>query len=176
VLRRKVSLQLIAAAEDWMTKQPDGYNNFREWLPPSFYRGLRVAAQNMQTPELRTRDCARLLGTDRAAPLQFLFLRVLPRLSPVRIVLDADAPWLKVGKPFPKQFGLQVFVFSRDHKPPHIHIECPPGNPLTRYLWPDLVPYPKDPRLGSSEEKALHEYVGIHGLAIARKVAAVPWQ
>jgi hypothetical protein len=154
-----------------MLTQPEGYRDFRQWLPPAFDEGRRQAAVHMS----RAKASVNVL-VNGSHPAEFLFFRVNPGRSPVRIVLDAALPWLRVAKPFPVQFGLQVHVRTNDHKPPHIHIDCPPGTPYTRYLWPDLVPFPKDPRLRSSQEKSLRLYVERHGEAIARKVTSVAWQ
>jgi len=165
---------LLDSAQAWMTTQPEGYRDFKQWLPPAFDDGRRRVAVHMSPVRAMTN---RLCSCGYPFhPAEFLFFRVNPRRAPVRIVLDAALPWLMVAKPFPKQFGLQVYVFPNDHKPPHIHIDRPPGTPYTRYLWPDLKPYPNDARLRSSEEKALRRYVAVHGARIAQKVGAVVWQ
>jgi len=106
---------------------------------------------------------------------RFLFFHISPLKSHVYIIMDIDVPWLRIAKPFPYHFGLQVYVYTNDHKPPHIHIDCPRGTAYTRYLWPELTPYPNDPRLSSSQEKALRSYISAYGSAIQHKVAAVPW-
>ena len=169
--RRARSRLLLDSAQAWMLTQPEGYRDFKQWLPPAFDEGRRQAAVHMS----RAKASVNVL-VNGSHPAEFLFFRVNPGRSPVRIVLDAALPWLRVAKPFPVQFGLQVHVRTNDHKPPHIHIDCPPGTPYTRYLWPDLVPFPKDPRLRSSQEKSLRLYVERHGEAIARKVTSVAWQ
>ena len=169
--RRSAAKLLVDAAEAWMLKQPEGYHDFEKWLPPHFEKGRRQAACYMAPVKAMTN----ILSTN-SHPAEFIFFQITPRRCPVRIVLDANLPWLTVAKPFPKQFGLQVHVRTNDHKPPHIHIDCPPGTEYTRYLWPSLTPYPNDARLKTSDEKGLRKYVAAHGTAIARKIAAVPWQ
>ncbi len=178
-LRRGNAKALIAAAESWMLTQPQGYRDFQQWLPPRFRMGREIAAESMSRVHALT-----MLLLDRSQPAtfwkvlgdRFLFFRIGPRQSPSYIVMDVDVPWLRIAKPFPKQFGLQIYVYPNDHKPPHIHIDCPPGTQYTRYLWPELTPYPNDPRLRSSQEKALRRYIAAHGLAIEQKVASVPWK
>ena len=65
---------------------------------------------------------------------------------------------------------------SNDHKPPHIHIECPPGTPRTRYHWPELTPLRDDRPLRAAEEKRLRKYLEVHGPAIDRKITSTPWK
>jgi hypothetical protein len=172
VCRRHASGPLVDSAKAWMLTQPEGYRDFKQWLPPNFDAGRRRAAAYMSPP---ARAATNVLLND-SHPAEFVFFRVNSRRSPVRIVLDAALPWLRVAKPFPVDFGLQVHVRTNDHRPPHIHIDCPPGTPYTRYLWPELMPFPKDARLRTSQEKSLRRYVDRYGAAIERKVAAVSWQ
>jgi hypothetical protein len=171
VIGRRAPRRFREAAAAWMLTQPEGYRDFAQWLPPRFQEGRRRAACCMSRPKAVANILA--IGSH---PAEFVFFQVSSRACPVRIVLDAHAPWVRVGRPFPKQFGLQVYVFPNDHRPPHIHIDRPPGTPYTRYLWPDLTPFPSDRRLRSSEEKDLRRYVAVHGAAITKKVAAVQWQ
>lgn len=179
-LRRLCHARRVDALERWMLTQPPGYRNFKQSLPPRFTDALREAATHMslaRSKKKKVRVAAAMnLLSHGSHPAEFLFTGINPRRSPTSVVFDAAVPWLRVAKPFPKQFGLRVHVFSNDHKPPHIHIDCPPGKPYTRYLWPDLKPYPGDVRLSKSSEKGLNSYIAVHGGAIARKVAAVPWR
>jgi hypothetical protein len=170
----------LASLQDWMLTQPDGYRQFRNALPPRYTTALRDAAAYMFRAPGRNKKVVIASVTNKLVhgshPAEFLFTAINPRRSPTFVVLDASVPWLRVTKPFPKQFGLQVHVFPNDHKPPHIHIDCPPGNAFTRYLWPDLKPYPGDARLRKADEKGLQRYLVVHGNAIAKKVGTVPWQ
>lgn len=43
-------------------------------------------------------------------------------------------------RPFPKHNGVVVKVHSREHPPPNIHVEMPPGKEVTRCEWPSLEP------------------------------------
>jgi len=176
-LRRSASPRLVRAAADWMATQGRGYCDFRKWLPPNFAGGERTAACFI------TIDQAVMLGmvcvacnTSAPYPAEFLFRNLARRQVPTYVVLDHSIRWIRVVKPFPKDFGLQVHVHANDHKPPHIHVECPPGTPYSRYQWPDLNPLRGDPRLGARDEKRLEQYVALHGAAIGRKIAAIPWK
>lgn len=199
-LRRNAGLRHLAAvAESWMGAQGPGYCDFADWLPPNKTAGERLATVHMSTAQAdawhKTHAQAsttapvkpggvpspmpagvvnRLHGGQH--PADFLFRRPAIRQAPVVLVIEPGVPWVRVGKPFPKEYGLQIYVYSNDHKPPHIHIDCPPGSFRTRYTWPDLRPLPGDSALRSSEEKHLRQYMSVHRQAIARRVAAIPWQ
>lgn len=170
-LHRRASLKLEKAASAWMATQGPGYCDYSKWLPPRFNDGEREAASNMTAESFVLNGLA-----DAQHPVEFLFRSASSRRVPVYIILDLAVPWLRVVKPFPKDFGLQVYVYSNDHKPPHIHIECPPGTRRTRYRWPELTPLPRDSRLRASEEKRLRQYVDLYGPPIGRKITAIPWK
>lgn len=170
-LRRRASSKLVQAASDWMATQGPGYCDFNKWLPPNFTDGKRRAAA---LATVKAACVNRLTGAQH--PAEFLFQNASSRPVPVYIVLDLSVPWVRVAKPFPKDFGLQVYVHSNDHKPPHIHIDCPPGTPRTRYQWPQLTPLRGDRPLGANEEERLRQYVAVYGPAIRRKITAIPWK
>ena len=109
-----------------MGAQGPGYCDFSKWLPPRFTNGERHVSVSMT----KTAAVINFL-TGVQHPAEFLFRNASGRPVPVYIVLDLSVPWVRVAKPFPKAFGLQAFVYSNDHRPPHIHIECPPGTPRT---------------------------------------------
>ncbi len=75
---------------------------------------------------------------------------------------------------------MKVDVHMKDHPPPHVHIDIPPGKHFTRYLWPELTAMKGDPELSSDLQKALDEYFADYGAKIDAKVRAVyttaaPW-
>ena len=164
-----------------MTTQPPGYCDFSKWLPPAFTKGQRELVDNIRVIALA--ECTMSL-CDSPLPrpvivnlaTEFLFRGAPTRRVPVYIVLDQSVPWVRVARPFPKQFGLQVLVHYNDHNPPHIHIECPPGTDRCRYKWPELTPYGKDSPLRGKNEELLRKYVEVHGRDIAKKVQDTPWQ
>ncbi|MFQ5799991.1 MAG: hypothetical protein ACE5H0_15045, partial [Bacteroidota bacterium] len=170
-LHRCASLKLEKAASAWVATQGPGYCDFSKWLPPRFNDGERKAGSNMTADSFLLNELE--VGQH---PVEFLFRNASSRRVPVYIILDLAVPWLRVVKPFPKDFGLQVYVYSNDHKPPHIHIECPPGTRRARYRWPELTPLPRDSRLRASEEKRLRQYVDLYGPAIGRKITAIAWK
>ena len=161
----------VKAMRVWMRTQPPGYRDFEKVMPPRFLDAERRAAWFMNKPAA---VAARLMG-HKLYPAEFLFRHVPFRIVPVRLIFDAPFPELRIVRPFPKGFGMKVEVHTGDHRPPHVHIEVPPGSFVTRYLWPELVPYPGDPKLGKKQRKALDEYVDLHGSAIGKKVSSIPW-
>lgn len=87
--------------------------------------------------------------------------------------LIPDVAMIRVAKPFPKGGGLQVFVHTRDHRPPHIHVEDLQERKNFRYLWPGLEPYSRDHRLPARLEGELREtYVPRHRSAIEKRIKA----
>jgi hypothetical protein len=180
-LRRSTPSKLVESAAKWMATQGPGYNDFKEWLPPRFTDGeRRVVAFMTRHAAAKNRLALSPMPTSTSAyawhPAEFLFRNTALPSVPVYIILDLSVPWVRVARPFPKQFGLQVFVYSNDHNPPHMHIECPPGTKRTRYRWPELKPLPGDNPLASSEEKCLRQYLAAHGHAIERKITSIPWK
>jgi hypothetical protein len=180
-LRRRTPSKLVQAAEAWMATQGPGYCDFNEWLPPRFTDGERRAAVLMTSVAALTNrlDLSPMPASASSYawhPADFLFRHAAERLIPVYIVLDLSVPWVRIAKPFPKGFGLQVYVYSNDHKPPHIHIERPPGTPRTRYQWPELTTLRGDRPLRASEKKHLDQYLAVHRHAIDRKITSIPWK
>jgi hypothetical protein len=173
-LRRHAVPKMIKAVAAWMATQPDGYRDFAKWLPPHTTEAHRRAAIAMSRVAAVTN---RLSGAPSHAwhPAEFLF-RQSSASVPVYFVLDLTTPSVRIVRPFPKDYGLQVFVHSNDHKPPHIHIESPPGKKRTRYTWPALTPLPGDPSLKAIEEKQLRKYLNRHHDAIAQRVVNIPWK
>jgi hypothetical protein len=90
---------------------------------------------------------------------------------PVRVVLDVSLA--SILKPFPKAHGMRLLVHTRDHSPPHVHIQVPPGKDFTRYRWPNLEPLNGEPKLSSDRRRALNAYLADYGGEIDAKVQAV---
>jgi hypothetical protein len=88
-------------------------------------------------------------------------------------VNDLGSIGVTVLRPFPKAHGVQVFVHSNDHPPPHIHVQVLSGGEETRYSWPGLVPLENDKPLPGAAQKGLSRYVDLHGSKIDARVQAV---
>lgn len=155
--------------EEWMRRQGPGYRDFARWIPPQkFSRGQNVAARFMT--EVLPSPVPKVAG----APHQFLYRGALAYPSmPVTRIVDPDATDASVVRPFPRQFGLQVFVYSNDHEPAHFHIRVLSNSAETRYLWPSLEPYDGNARLTGSDAKSFDKYWHAHKRDIVLKLRKV---
>lgn len=157
---------------EWMKAQGPGYRDFDRRVDSGKFRaGCRRAGQHMLEIMPRSRPSL-------PEPAEFLFDSMGRLKPPIRVVLDVSL--VSVLKPFPKAHGMRVWVHTRDHPPPHIHIEMPPGRDLTRYKWPSLEPMGRDIKLSSDERRGLDAYLADYGREIDEKVRAVypgaePW-
>lgn len=164
-----------------MRKQGPGYRDFEEWIPPRFIAGERRASAFMTVPAAAANHLTCIPAPGDASaytwhPAEFLFRHAAERHVPIYIILDPSIPFVQVAKPFPKNFGLQIFVHTNEHKPPHIHIDCPPGTPYTKYQWPELTPLPGQHSLRTADENNLHEYINKFRSGIERQIVKTPWK
>jgi hypothetical protein len=170
----------FSEAAAWMRTQGAGYCDFEEWLPARFIAGERWASVLMTGPAPVANRVLNPMPRGASAcawhPAEFLFRYAAERCVPIYIILDPSVPLVQIAKPFPKYRGLQIFVCTNDHKPPHIHINCPPGTPYTHYQWPDLTPLPGYRSLSAADEKNLQKYAGKFGSDIKRKIMAISWK
>jgi hypothetical protein len=152
-----------------MRRQGPGYRDFEEWgARRKFARGENRAAIFMTDPLLKPSP------KTSGEPHRFLFRGALDyRSVPIRRLLDTDGADASVVRPFPHELGMQVFVYSRDHDPPHFHIKLLSRDLETRYAWPSLQPLKGDLRLTGSNAKSLTEYWTRHKRSIEQKLRAV---
>lgn len=156
-------------AENWMSRQGEGYRDYARWLKSrKFSAGLDQAARFMTEvlPDPKPRADTSLhtflyrgAGGYRSMPL-------------VR-VNDLGAIGVTVLRPFPKAYGLQVLVHSNDHPPPHIHVQILSGGGDVRYSWPDLVPLKGERPITNRDQRGLRRYIEVHGTEIGDRVKAV---
>ena len=191
--KRGVSAALVQAAYSWMANQGPGYRDFPRWLGSHLPIGKRDAAAFMLAPirsvslpstpprgsvsraSGRTHSSPGAHPPLPAGPAEFLFLEPRRLWPPTYLVVDRPVPWLRVVRPFPKVFGLQVLVHTNDHKPPHIHIRVLRRRQETKYEWPVLRPLRGNPPLSRSDEKSLRAYVSAMLEEIEAKVKSVSW-
>ncbi|RIH84287.1 hypothetical protein Mrose_02718 [Calidithermus roseus] len=178
--------------KQWMLSQGPGYRDFTRCLSPAtFTKWRRMAIQRMQLHDsslVLSRSAMRMRGTSVSAsptklrlqprglpaqpmPTEFLFEGVARARAPVFLVQDIAT--IGVLRPFPKFAGLRVLVHTRDHPPPHIHVEIPPGRDLTRLEWPSLQPLPGDPVLSGSQRESLNRYLSRYREEIDQKIRQV---
>ncbi len=163
---------LTMAAIAWMLTQPEGYCDFEKWLKPGLTEAKRIALGYMN---LELAMLHRLQGSG-LPPAEFLF-KVSPQLAvPIYLMIDSPITWLRILKPFPKDFGISVEVHTRDHKPPHIHIKSLLRDIETRYEWPKLRPLIGDPTLSRVEEKRFEKYLNKYRSQIDTKIKSIPWE
>ena len=155
--------QLKTRISSWMKKQGVGYRDFDKWIKPlSFHQGGLRATTFMTEP---LPPIGSLVG-----PADFLFHGVDRYSVPPFRVNDLAHGAVGLLRPFPKEFGMQLFTHSNDHPPPHIHIQCPPGARDTRYRWPELTPLKGDPLLSKAGERKLREYMKAHRQEISKRL------
>lgn len=155
--------------EEWMSRLGPGYRDFAKWIPPrSFSRAQDTACRSMTTS--LPRPGPRAAG----APHQFLYRGSISYPSmPVRRIVNPNANDASLVRPFAREFGLQIFVYSNDHEPAHFHIRKLSNNDETRYLWPSLTPYEGDFRLTGGDAKKFQQYWSAHARGIVSRLEAV---
>jgi hypothetical protein len=163
---RRQAKAIKKIVSDWMLSQGPGYRDYERWLAHSkFDAGCCRAARYMLEP-------ISVVGRSPSDdPTSFLFAIPLRSSVPTRLVVDTG---LGILKPFPKFGGMRIVVHTAEHPPAHIHIERPPGNVVTRLIWPDLSPYPGDKPLNRSAQKDLKRYLDRYRDEIGAKVLSVP--
>ncbi len=156
-----------ASVSYWMSQQGVGYRDFQNFVKGrNFSHGQAKCGGNI----IRFVPPKRAIGA--YLPSGFLFGKHSPSIIPTYLVVESDVARY-VLKPFPKFNGIIVKVHSREHPPPHFHIEMPPGKERTRYVWPTLQPMDGDPKLSHKEEDNLRVYLREFGQEIHRRLVAV---
>jgi hypothetical protein len=154
---------------EFMDRQPRPYANYRSYVRDvDFVGGRDLLVTQMYVPWL-SNEPGSLLGAS------MYFANVTPAASeyPLYLVLDNGSSHLRVARPFPKEYDLQVYVHSNDHKPAHIHVRDLSRDTETHYLWPSLDPYHDDARLPRRKEDSLKAYVSKYSNAIGERITAV---
>jgi hypothetical protein len=154
----------VTRLESWMRSQGPGYRDFHKYTGRSLQKGKLKCSQHI----VRFAPPARHLPSK--LPSGFLFGKTAN--IPTYVVLDAEIA-LQVLRPFPKYNGVVVKVHSREHPPPHIHVEMPPGQELTRCEWPSLQPLGRDPSLSQRQQAKLREYLQKHGADVWQRLRSV---
>lgn len=184
---------LSQGLKEWMRNQGAGYRNFEAHLASRNFRmgTSKIMARMLGVEKylkcskgtissgrtgfvgsyvIRDGVLATCLGI--STPIYDSLFDGLARARPP-VYLIRDVPGLNVLRPFAKHLGLRVLVHTHDHKPPHIHIELPPGTNYTRLEWPSLKPLPGNRRLPSRKQKDLDAYMNRYGSEVGKKVLKV---
>jgi hypothetical protein len=149
------------AIHSWMGKQGVGYRDFAKYV-----KGRDFTWGRTKCGAYIVRHVAPKRAIFLPLPVEFLFGNVRTKSVPTYLVVDEELA-RNVLKPFPKFNGMVVKVQSREHPPPHVHIEIPVGNQITKYVWGEpLQPVEGQPALSGKEMKRLMEYLRKFGKAI----------
>jgi hypothetical protein len=156
----------------WMQTQPSGYRHYEQWSRSDYYyaRGMRATTARLleldvtHQPMLRHADPYTLDLNKRSSSYSFL---------PVRRVHDSGCAILSSFKPFPKANGMQAFVYTRDHPPPHVHVEFIGSGRMIKVRWPDLGLLDKNLRISNAEHQAVRNYLAANEDEIRAKLQRV---
>jgi len=162
----KINKSFGGAVGSWMDRQGVGYRDFRTFLKNRmFIKGRNECGRNI----VGNSPPGRAVGS---LPCGFLFKGHSRVAVPTYLVVEEEiAPF--VYKRFQKFNDMAIRVHSREHPPPHFHIEMPPGVERTRYIWPELQPMKGDRKLSHKEEDRLREYLARFGAEIHSRLARV---
>ena len=157
----------VARLESWMRSQGPGYRDFHRYAGRSLRKGklkcshhiIRFAPPGVPLPS--------------KLPSDFLFRKV--RRVPTYLVVDAEIA-RSVLRPFPNYNGVVIKVHTAEGTPPHpphIHVEMPVGEHVTRCQWPSLEPLDHDPALSGKQQARLREYLQRYGTDICEKLRSI---
>ena len=142
----------------WMQNcQPSGYRDFWLWARSKHYFGKGMRAVTSRLIDLASVHSPSIFNVDPYC-LELCKRSKYSRV-PIRRVHDSTIPWLRTAKMFPKANGMRVFVYTKDHKPVHIHVEFPGNGKSTKLNWPNLDPIRGEPKLSGKEKTDLIEYM-----------------
>jgi hypothetical protein len=156
-------------ASSWMKTQPAGYRDYDRWCKSQHSMNKGRAALTSRVHEISRHYSRSVVSADALR----LFEGADYSRVPVVRVHDTRIPWLKAARLFPKALGMQVLVYTRDHPPPHIHVEFMDSDKVVRLGWPSLAPLRGESTLSAREEKDLRAYLQNHFKDIDRKVQKV---
>jgi hypothetical protein len=156
-------------AASWMKTQPPGYRDYDLWCksPQAMNKGRAALTSRLHEISSFLRPPS---ATVNPNVLRLYEDADYSRIPVVR-VHDSRIPWLKSAKLF--AHGLQVMVYTREHPPPHIHVEYLDSNRAVRLEWPSLSPLRGERNLTSREERDLRTYLDDHQADIDMKVQKV---
>lgn len=179
---------LKKAVYNQMKSQGPGYHDFDQWLSSKkfleacriaaycfrmcdkWYSGVVIYPNGIIAPHRGFQSWTDA-GVDM--PTENLFYNISVTGVPTYIVHDMRPLTLGIVKPLPKHGGIRMRVYTKDHPPPHVHVELYPAGKRTRVLWPTCQTFPGDPPLTSRERKRVEKYVEKFKKEINNKVNKV---
>ncbi|MCH7822603.1 MAG: hypothetical protein IIA07_11345 [Proteobacteria bacterium] len=155
----------------FMEQQPVGYRDFGRYLLNTDHRrGQDQIFDNL-------RETVHLDLAVSPPPSQILgryfFSDRQVSPCPVYLVKDRLSSALQAGKSFPVFNGMRIVVHTKEHDPPHFHLESPIGNEIGRYQWPDLSPLKGGKKLSGAIKRKLEKYLRKYGTEIDNKIQKV---
>lgn len=150
----------------FMLSQPPGYRDFERWLGVTADQRRVVQAQHV----LRVMPSSTLVRPPASG--EYLVAHAPAARVPVRVVIERGSG-IDILRPFPPDNGMQVAVHTRDHPPPHIHIDMPVGRPRGSFEWPSLRPIRATLPLSRAEQGRVDQYISSYGQQIEKKVRSV---
>lgn len=197
-LRKSNRRQLLRKLYNWMRRLAPGYRDFYKWIGKKFDKGLERNAEIIKNICKKIYISSNYLciggfniPIDKDVRILTARINYLKKLEknptsifflkgdifpPTYFVVDISGSRLLLVKPFPKKYGIQVFVYSKDHKPPHIHIRLIKYNIETKYEWPVLQPLRGCMKLPRKYKKSLENYVQVYGVKIEEKIRKAVWK
>lgn len=197
-LRKSNRRQLLRELYNWMRGLAPGYRDFYRWIGKKFDKGLE------NNVDIIKNICKKFFLKSDGLYIGWLNIPIdkdekffisqknyLKRLEknptsifflkggiypPTYFVIDISGSRLLLVKPFPKKYGIQIFVHANDHKPPHIHIWLIKNNIETKYEWPVLQPLPGCMKLPRKYKKSLENYVQVYGVKIEENIRKAVWK
>lgn len=163
--------QFNGFASNWMKTQPAGYRDFDQWCRSSstFKNGqTKIAERLLDLPTGYKRSPFKI-----APEVLQLFHWAEHSRVPLTRVHDSSVPWLKNARMFPKHLGIQVFVYTKEHPPAHIHVEFTDGSAPVKVEWPSLNPCRGERSLTSNEKGDLKKYLKKHQSNVLNKLREV---
>jgi len=159
----------------FMDSQPSGYKDYGSYLHKNDFKH----GQDKTIDSIRDSTYLNIISPSISKPppsqipgRQFFLDNNLPP-CPIYLVQDKPSRILKIVKPFPAKGGVRVVIHTRDHPPPHFHLECPIGNEKGRYEWPSLKPLKGEETLSNKERKKLDIYLNQYREKIDQKINSV---
>lgn len=149
----------------WMLGQPAGYRDFAKWSGAApFALGRAEAAGHI------LRGISGPVSRPPAGGEYLVATAGVPRSRIPTYFVTERGLAAQVVRPFPKTEGMRILVHSRDHPPPHVHVEMPPGKDRGRLRWPSLEPLDGTAAFSSAERARLERYLARIGSKVSRRV------
>jgi hypothetical protein len=165
------NLRIQSCVTRFMETQPPGYQDFNKHIDaPKFSSGKDAIVDH-----LRTCTALKIVSTcpNGLVKGRHHFSDRSIDHCPIYLVLDGLGRHVQRVRPFPNDYGMRIVVHTREHAPPHFHLERPVGKEIGRYEWPSLDPLKGASALSGSLRRNLQAYLGRYGKDVQKKLEQV---